>query len=677
MSPQTFRREEEEESGPEDSPPKKVFEDEEGNPICFFLHKSITSDWQRQNLIHAIESNGGFVQPDDSAVDTVLVDVKSRACNKDNLQLAYNAHSNRSKRRTWVEPMSFVSRCIKERAVRHAQREPKGMGGSLGDRTPFTDEDDDNLARYLAIRIPNIEKGGRRGNRVYKELCLMPSADPEEYGWVKRHTWQSWRNRYNRNDLRFNDMIDAHVEVEKPERKQAYCLQRKYRGWQWRDDSGEETGEQSGNLSKRRRVDSSPDPPENRAKVRYSTNRKGKERAVEDVNDIPREPSPFHEDLAASEPGPSKRVSIKTYGHKSSQRPRLSPSLHDPEPYTSQATLVEPRHQMQGLSPLHKVVSDLPPQQHHHLGVQQSRAPLSLKEPNVSAAPVFSVQVPSAGASTKTVSISPRHRPMARKTAQGSRNPPDSIVIASPPDPPYRNTRSTSRSVELSELLRPKPQPKKGTVSEHHGTTLPSLKESGTEDYQQPVEPMETHPDPMRETLDEEQDVEDLLTRTEDNPSVWNARDGGASQPRYLESDDAQTDDRLRQTQIQAKIRVPRQELDVGPDEMLRRFREASTIRLTPFSPARADPMTTRHRHSAPVVYSQGVFSGISLTEQQPRTPAANSQSQFWRGSTSSEESFPITGTKASAAKKIIETEEKRTPYRPPVGTRAALLTED
>ncbi|KAG5349571.1 hypothetical protein C0989_003032 [Termitomyces sp. Mn162] len=173
MSPQTFRREEEEESGPEDSPPKKVFEDEEGNPICFFLHKSITSDWQRQNLIHAIESNGGFVQPDDSAVDTVLVDVKSRACNKDNLQLAYNAHSNRSKRRTWVEPMSFVSRCIKERAVRHAQREPKGMGGSLGDRTPFTDEDDDNLARYLAIRIPNIEKGGRRGNRVYKELCLM------------------------------------------------------------------------------------------------------------------------------------------------------------------------------------------------------------------------------------------------------------------------------------------------------------------------------------------------------------------------------------------------------------------------------------------------------------------------------------------------------------------------
>ncbi|KAH0589866.1 hypothetical protein H2248_000058 [Termitomyces sp. 'cryptogamus'] len=316
---------------------------------------------------------------------------------------------------------------------------------------------------------------------------------------------------------------------------------------------------------------------------------------------------------------------------------------------------------MQGLSPLQKVVSDLPPQQHHHLGVQQSRAPLSLKEPNVSAAPVSFVQVPSAGASTKTVSISPRHRPMARKTAQGSRNPPDLIVIASPPDPPDRNTRSTSRSVELSELLRPKPQPKKGTVF-------------------------------MRETLDEEQDVEDLLvnisgrsqaiedslqTRTEDYPSVWNARDGSASQPRYLESDDAQTDDRLRQTQIQAKIRVPRQELDVGPDEMLRRFREASTIRLTPFSPARADSMTTRHRHSAPVVYSQGVFSGISLTEQQPRTPAANSQSQFWRGSTSSEESFPITGTKASAAKKIIETEEKRTPYRPPVGTRAALLTED
>ncbi|KAH0577964.1 hypothetical protein H2248_007048, partial [Termitomyces sp. 'cryptogamus'] len=162
-------------------------------------------------------------------------------------------------------------------------------------------------------------------------------------------------------------------------------------------------------------------------------------------------------------------------------------------------------------------------------------------------------------------------------------NPPDLIVIASPPDPPDRNTRSTSRSVELSELLRPKPQPKKGTVFEHH-------------------EPMEIHPDPMRETLDEEQDVEDLL------------------------------------------------------------------VNISGRSQAIEDSLQTRTR----IILQFGMQETVVLVnpEQQPRTPAANSQSQFWRGSTSSEESFPITGTKASAAKKIIETEEKRTPYRPPVGLR-------
>ncbi|RDB21387.1 hypothetical protein Hypma_011835 [Hypsizygus marmoreus] len=44
------------------------------------------------------------------------------------------------------------------------------------------------------------------------------------------------------------------------------------------------------------------------------------------------------------------------------------------------------------------------------------------------------------------------------------------------------------------------------------------------------------------------------------------------------------------------------------------------------------------------------------------------------RPSTSSVDSFPIPGTRASAAKKRMEEAEKLTPYKPPAGTRAALI---
>ncbi|KAG6862084.1 hypothetical protein C0995_007214 [Termitomyces sp. Mi166 len=672
MSSKTARRDEEEESGPEEhDKPKQVFVDEQGNEIWFFLHKSITSGWQRRNLENNIESNGGVVRPDDSHVDTVLVD--SQACNKDDLQLAYNSHRDPSKRRTWVEHMSFVSRCLNEGAVRHRQPEPKGMGGSLGlDRTPYTDEDDDNLARYLAIRIPDIKSGGRRGNGVYQDLYQAYNGDPKEYSWVTRHTWQSWRNRYNKNIDRFNDMINTFVESEKPERKQAYHLQRKHKVWQWANDS-EGENEELGNPSKRRRIDPSPTPLENHVEVRRSPIGKGKGRAIdEDVNDARREPS--------------------------------SP-LHNLEPYTSQATLVEPSQQTQEPRLLNRTVVDPLSQQRERSNVarretgaevQESRSPSSLKEPNVSAIPVSSGQKSAVGASTKTVSASPQHRPMARKMAQ---QPRPQTVIA-PSDPPYRNTRSRSRSVEPSDLLsRPKSRRKKGTAPEHRDTTLPSLEELVDEGYQ---ESLEKHtPAPVGETLEEERDVEDLLVngisgrsqatedelqnRAKDNSPVRSAEDDGANELKSLDSDDAQTDRRLRQPLIQARTRVPSEELDVGPDEMLRRFREASintprsskgpNVRSVPFSRVRATP-ATRPRHSAPV-YSQDVFGGVSLVEHQTPTPATNPQFRLRQGSTSSIESFPIAGTKASAAKKNIETEEKRTPYRPPVGTRAALLTKE
>ena len=42
-------------------------------------------------------------------------------------------------------------------------------------RTQFTDDDEANLARWIAAKIPFKQTGGRTGNRVYQLLCEMVS----------------------------------------------------------------------------------------------------------------------------------------------------------------------------------------------------------------------------------------------------------------------------------------------------------------------------------------------------------------------------------------------------------------------------------------------------------------------------------------------------------------------
>lgn len=49
---------------------------------------------------------------------------------------------------------------------------------------------------------------------LYKRILLTCSSiqDPEHYGWVRRHTWQSWRNRYVKDQDRFDPKIDRFVK---------------------------------------------------------------------------------------------------------------------------------------------------------------------------------------------------------------------------------------------------------------------------------------------------------------------------------------------------------------------------------------------------------------------------------------------------------------------------------
>jgi hypothetical protein len=46
-------------------------------------------------------------------------------------------------------------------------------------------------------------------------MTSAQAPDPE-YVWVRRHTWQSWRERYKKNAARLDNIIAAKVEKKKP-----------------------------------------------------------------------------------------------------------------------------------------------------------------------------------------------------------------------------------------------------------------------------------------------------------------------------------------------------------------------------------------------------------------------------------------------------------------------------
>lgn len=92
--------------------------------------------------------------------------------------------------------------------------------------------------------IPDKSDGGRTGKRLYQLLmdCVrsfhvflaayvdthIKHADmPDEYEWVTRHTWQSWRERYKTRQDEFDPAIQRIAEQLNPSPRRTYDLNRK------------------------------------------------------------------------------------------------------------------------------------------------------------------------------------------------------------------------------------------------------------------------------------------------------------------------------------------------------------------------------------------------------------------------------------------------------------------
>ncbi|TRM65764.1 hypothetical protein BD626DRAFT_627782 [Schizophyllum amplum] len=182
---------------------------EQGEPMPFHLHSSILNVNMREVIAERIRHSGGDPDASLESARVILADPGD----EDFKQLIKQYESDPDK---YIEAFYWVQRCVELGAIHFTPVVYKNPGGRrAGDeRTNFTEEDERHLCEWMALKIPYKESGGRTGNKVYQQLCAMENNP--QYEWVKRHTWQSWRERYKKHGHRLDRMIESIVEQRKP-----------------------------------------------------------------------------------------------------------------------------------------------------------------------------------------------------------------------------------------------------------------------------------------------------------------------------------------------------------------------------------------------------------------------------------------------------------------------------
>ncbi|CAK5280146.1 unnamed protein product [Mycena citricolor] len=198
---------------------------ENGEAIQMHIHASIANLNVRSALSQRIMHSGGEPNATAEAARVILADPDTEVFQ--HLVKTYQGMPDK-----YIESYLWVKKCVEREAVIYTPLVYKNPGGRrpgeeyaflpfqhagmliLDRRTQFTEEDEENLAKWIAAKIPFKEIGGRTGNRLYQQLCEM-SHEPD-YMWVTRHTWQSWRERYKKNSARLDTLIAAIVAQTKP-----------------------------------------------------------------------------------------------------------------------------------------------------------------------------------------------------------------------------------------------------------------------------------------------------------------------------------------------------------------------------------------------------------------------------------------------------------------------------
>lgn len=258
----------------------------------------------------------------------------------------------------------------------------------------------------------------------------------------------------------------------------------------------------------------------------------------------------------------------------------------------------------------------------------------------------------------------------------------ETALVVTQTEAPYRNTRSRSRTVEPSIMpARPAVSKKSNKRKQKDVSRLEPWHESGQEEEKvDSVAPAAVAP--ISGTLEEEIDVENLLVTTADTSEIIGIHErpepeiemspprasSARSKSQVLDTDDEQTRRDLKQAAQQPLSQYPTSKYSrMAPKDVLRSLnagRSASHSRQSSVRPG----LPAQLRHESSVASSRD--RRIVESAPHPRTPVRFLQPR--KNSNSSTESFPVAGTRASDTKKQYEQAEKRSPYKPPVGTRAA-----
>ncbi|KAJ3928074.1 MAG: hypothetical protein NXY57DRAFT_559201 [Lentinula lateritia] len=496
---------------------------------------------------------------DDDGVEIILIDPTAAGTSQRYLQDAYDSHPDIKKRQIWIKEISFVDECI-EQGFFHLEpplkRAMPGFPPGRG-RIAYTHEDDENLCKHLARTLPNPASGGRQSLNFYKKL---PKCVKGVYEWTSRHTAQSWREHYKKNQARLDSRIAEIVAREGINSKALYHKGRLLPGEEGQEvDEDEETYDETH---------------EDESRNNFRRIPTGKGRVVQSEHLSEEEEILDEDEEEAQTASRSHKSKSKSHGHSEPQHTRADTPDGIREPGTSQT-----------------LVNINPPTQptNQDEGVEEFSVPTALEgglDPEDVQPFTFSLEqlMPLAGAG------------------------PNDRVSVDPPaleDPPYYNTRSRarSRSASVEPLpLPPAPSRKTRKVPEP-SQILPPLREASHEP--------ESLPSKMEYEHEHDPLFSDSESQLESQLNLQTATIEPRKRGRAGDDDESEDDRQVRMMLEKAQNESVRTELAVAtPARGMRRGQSRKrTPSVVPDTPARG----RRRRKQTPSVASESSGSVVPV----------------------------------------------------------------
>ncbi|EAU88762.1 hypothetical protein CC1G_01135 [Coprinopsis cinerea okayama7 len=204
--------------------PPQIFRAKDTNyPIHFYFVDQFSPAVKRK-LTDDIRRHGGRVVKTAEGADYGLVRSGTDRAAK---QAMFRIRDSAATRNLKVQHASMIESSIARGQLTEQQSLVKGMSGRPGGRTPFTKREDEQLARYIAYMVPNAELGGRMALGLYQDLCDAAEVD-DDSKWASNHTPEAWKNRYNKNRAKMDELIEAMIPLVNPERIHHYQRSRAY-----------------------------------------------------------------------------------------------------------------------------------------------------------------------------------------------------------------------------------------------------------------------------------------------------------------------------------------------------------------------------------------------------------------------------------------------------------------